>query len=743
MAEFATETISNTGSMASSSAGTQKKKDFDKRRLIKPLVWVGILVVIILIIAMMSGGGDSTADMAERTYLITRGDLPVNITGSGVMKPIDQRDIVPLISKGKILTAPFEEGDIVSEGALLYTFDSSSLENDIEKTKNSIATSEIDTRSGYETMNDWTITATASGRITNLKTAVGADYRNGDTINAGTKLCDITNDDVLRINIPFSESQKSGIYIGQSAQLSSAQYMTTDLYGKVTDINGTPIRGTDGTVLYNIEITLNNPGAISSGMEFTAIIDGMVSPASGAAEMSANDPVTSRATGKITNIYVSEGDYVTAGTIIMRLSNSSVTDSLDKNAINRDNLELTLESQQKQLEDYSITAPISGTVIKKTSKAGDNIGASANASILATIADISSMKFTMEIDELDIAKIKLGQEVSVTADALEDTDFTGSITQIMQEGVSTNGVTVYHVEVTIDKPGELKIGMNVNASVLVEDRRNVIMIPIEALIKQDGNSYVRVAPPQEGDILAGTLDDTPLNTPIIAPSSTPKGMSLNDDISTHDRRSVTDGSGTTTTYSNGTVRVERNSDGTVPVEQNADLYIPRDEFDRDEPSYYDGSAYGDVLSEYGDSPVREYQYNDTPGEESTYNTSAPSATPSGERKPFFTIPKGISVTPSSPSPAPFESHSPQDDIPVVRGQNGQPMPGELRLVVTGVSNRDFIEIISGLNEGERIYIPNVGGSSALMNMMTTNMGNSPMGGNFGGGGGSTTMMIRQ
>ena len=62
------------------------------------------------------------------------------------------------------------------------------------------------------------------------------------------------------------------------------------------------------------------------------------------------------------------------------------------------------------------------------------------------------MKFTMDVDELDIAKIQLGQSVDVVADALEDQVFIGTITQIIQEGESQNGVTTYPVEVVIDTP---------------------------------------------------------------------------------------------------------------------------------------------------------------------------------------------------------------------------------------------------------------------------------------------------
>ena len=81
------------------------------------------------------------------------------------------------------------------------------------------------------------------------------------------------------------------------------------------------------------------------------------------------------------------------------------------------------------------------------------------------------MVFNLEVDELEISKIELGQTANITADALPDETFTGEVTKIANEGTSQNGVTTYKVELTISEPGNLISGMNVNAEIIVRVKR--------------------------------------------------------------------------------------------------------------------------------------------------------------------------------------------------------------------------------------------------------------------------------
>ncbi len=500
---------------AVSNNGSKKKKKFNlkdrktKKIIKRIIIWTIIIGLIVGIYFWFQSQAAKVANMLQTplsTAAAERGSLDVTITGSGVMEAMEQYDIVPM-KQGKIMTAPFEEGDSVEKDAVLFTLDNSDALINIQKAQNSLAKADITNKSNLETMEDWVSTAPVTGYISGLNLKVG------DTVNANTEVCTITNDDEITVKIPFSAAHVDNIYVGSSAQLTSADYMTSNIYGTVTDIDRTPIRSSDGGMMYNVEITLDNPGAIAGGMSFTATINGCLSAAAGTSEAADSEQLFTKASGKVVAVHYKNGDKVNAGDKILEISNSSTLDTIDKSGIEYDDLQLSLQSQYDELEDYTIKSPIAGTVIKKEYKAGDTIGNSAQSIVLATIADMSKMKFTMDVDELDISKIQVGQAVDVVADALEDQVFAGTITQIIQEGESENGVTTYPVEVVIDTPGDLMIGMNVTATVVVESKADVLKVPVDAVTKQGGKSYVQVlkadaaAKAQDGAVPASAGSD--------------------------------------------------------------------------------------------------------------------------------------------------------------------------------------------------------------------------------------------
>ena len=144
--------------------------------------------------------------------------------------------------------------------------------------------------------------------------------------------------------------------------------------------------------------------------------------------------------------------------------------------------QLSLENQYEELEDYTITSPIDGTVIEKKVKAGDTIDSNAE---LCTIYDLSYLKMTMNVDELDISKVEVGQDVSITADAVKGKVFTGKVTKINMAGTTTNGVTTYPVEVQIDETDGLLPGMNVSTEIIVNQVNDVVAIPVGAVVRGD------------------------------------------------------------------------------------------------------------------------------------------------------------------------------------------------------------------------------------------------------------------
>jgi len=123
----------------------------------------------------------------------------------------------------------------------------------------------------------------------------------------------------------------------------------------------------------------------------------------------------------------------------------------------------------------------------------DSVGSSsysAYKTVGATVVSEQQMLLNINVDELDILQISKGQKVDVELDAVTGQVFSGMITKIAADATNSGGVSKYSVEVTIDKNDSMKSGMSASAVIIVDERAETLIIPMEALQEIDGETYV-------------------------------------------------------------------------------------------------------------------------------------------------------------------------------------------------------------------------------------------------------------
>lgn len=462
----------------------KKLKRIGKKKLIIIIVAVLVITGLIVVLGKKDNKANKTKQEIVSTSLVTRGEVKTTISGSGALEPYERYEVIPLVN-GEIISAPFEVGDYVEEGAVVFQFDTQDAQLNLERQRNSMQKSTITYNENLKQKDDLIIKAPASGVIQAL------NVKKGDDISQGKQITQIINTQELRVKLPFNASQVSNIKQGDKAVVTSSASMSS-ISGVVINVSSTPEAASDGASLYYVTVEFNNPGAVSEGDVFGGSVNGIVSPGSGRVEYTANEMVTAKIAGKVAEIFCSEGDYVKEGDVLVRLTSESVENSLKRSRIEYDDAKLSLENQENTLDDYRVTAPISGTVLVKNSKAGDTIDRTNSSVTMMVIGDVSRLKFTLSIDELDVSKVKIGQKVNITADAVARKVFEAEITNIAMEGTASNGVTTYEAQVTINNPQELKPSMNVDAVVVVESVQNVLRVASTDITTSMGKSYVFV-----------------------------------------------------------------------------------------------------------------------------------------------------------------------------------------------------------------------------------------------------------
>ncbi|WP_223588738.1 efflux RND transporter periplasmic adaptor subunit [Neobacillus bataviensis] len=137
-----------------------------------------------------------------------------------------------------------------------------------------------------------------------------------------------------------------------------------------------------------------------------------------------------------------------------------------------------------------ITAPVDGVVTTVSVASGERVS---NGQAVAHLTNYKDLQTVVQVDELDIPKIKKDQTVSLSVSAYPDKTYTGKVTAVAEEGTSANGSSTFDVTIHIDKPDNLKVGMSTEASILTNSKENALYVPVDAVHTNNNEKYVLIA----------------------------------------------------------------------------------------------------------------------------------------------------------------------------------------------------------------------------------------------------------
>ena len=404
-------------------------------------------------------------------------DLTVSVDGSGTVTPVESYDVRSLVT-GEILEAPFEVGDWIEKGDLLYRLDAGDAETALEQAQLTVRQAQL---SYDELSSGMRPSASAAGVVQQVH------VHQGDLVSPGTAIADITDTSTMKVTLPFQSADAAGIAPGQSAQVTIAGTLET-LPGTVESVSSADLVGTGGALVRQVTIRVTNPGALTTDHSATATVGDIACAGSGTFEANSRQTVVAQTSGEVTAVHVTAGSQVYGGTALVDIGGEAADNALADAAMAVENAQLSLQRAQDALEDYTITSPISGTVIEKNFKAGDRMNGM-DAGALAVIYDLSSLELQMNVSELEIGQVQPGQEVEITAEALPGQTFVGRVDRVSINGTTTDGFTTYPVTIVLEEYGELNPGMNVSADIVLSRLEGALCVPVAA-VNSDGTVLV-------------------------------------------------------------------------------------------------------------------------------------------------------------------------------------------------------------------------------------------------------------
>jgi HlyD family secretion protein len=468
-----------------------------KHKVISVVILAGILLL------GYWGYGKITSTSGETRYVLaaaTKGTIISSVSGSGQVSALDQIDIKPSVS-GAITKVNVKPGDQVKNGQTLFVIDNA----DAQK---AVRDAELNLQSANLALQKLQI----QNSSVNLNADLAKAYDDGFSAVSNTFL-DLPSIITGLGNLWGNEnlSDNAARISGKTAQ-NYRNLAETTYYAAQSSVETT--RNLYRTLDYNsskediekiINETYDTTKLVSDAIKnFRNFVDFLAEDTGRSSEFTSYQNTLS------TYVTTTNGDLdnlLTSQTNIKNVKDTSANSGLDiqTSELSVKQKQNALLDAQQTLSDYYIKAPFDGVMASVPVQKGDS---ASSGTVLGTIIT-SQQVATISLNEVDVAKIALGQKATLTFDAIPDLTISGKVIQIDSMGTVSQGVVSYNIKISFDtSDARIKPGMSVSAEIIINVKQDVLTVPNSAIKAQGNTNYVQ-------------MFDTPLPAPAAGVQGSP------------------------------------------------------------------------------------------------------------------------------------------------------------------------------------------------------------------------------
>ncbi len=439
-----------------------KKKN--RRRII---IWI-IVGLVVLLGVLGYFRLRSRIEAATRTTYdivsVSRGDIEVTVKGAGSVEPMD-KDTAYASAAATVDEVYFENGDTVKADDVVARLSSDALESQKDTLQQQIDDADAAIAAMRSVKGSEYIYASVEGTVMAVYGSVG---ESADVVtDRDGALAVICPDGLLTVTV----ESDAALEIGQQVTVTTG----TD------SVTGEVIKNENGKITVRFAddgYALGGPAAVS-GEGGAQIGEGTIAIA---------NPIYIKGHGgEIEKVYIEAGDEVSRGDKLFKLDGEVLSDALYQQIQARADLQDDLDDTLADIEALTVRAGADGVISGLSLNPGQSVQ---GGMALFTVQSSGSYKIEVDIDELDIAGIELGESATVTFDALPGQSFIATVDKINPVGTSVNNVTTYTVTLALsDAPGVM-LGMSADVEIVSESAQGVLFIPIEAIQVVGENKYV-------------------------------------------------------------------------------------------------------------------------------------------------------------------------------------------------------------------------------------------------------------
>ncbi|MFA6535824.1 MAG: HlyD family efflux transporter periplasmic adaptor subunit [Candidatus Paceibacterota bacterium] len=529
----------------------------------KHKIWSSLILIVLVVVGIYTYRS-LTSTVGETRYIlgtVERGAIISSVSGSGQVSTSDQIDIKPKAS-GDITWVGVSAGDTVRAGQALAYIDATDAKRAVVDSEQSLAQAKlqfqkdsaqapIDYQKAIEGLDDAkkSLATTFNDTfnvVSDAYLALPTVMTGAQGIIYGTDLSiNKTQTNISVINNSFSSSDSAYEIIKPISDIAERDYTVARTEYDQSLVSYKLLTRYSN----NSELEKNLTDSIKTTTSIAQALQSLLNFLDATIDQTAQRSLATDS--KITTMRLSAETYLsTANSRLSSLLSQQQAIDADKRTIRDDERSLTIlrignpdgnnpislqssayslttqENNLRKLRDdlanYAITAPFAGTVASVNLKKFDTVGTGTAVATLVTNQKIAELS----LNEVDAAKVKVGNKAILTFDAIENLTLTGSVASIDTVGTVSQGVVSYVVKIAFDSQNvQIKSGMTVNASIQTEVKQDVLAVPTSAVKTQNGVSYVQVfatpftdaggtqgvisnAAPEQIEVVTGISDDS-------------------------------------------------------------------------------------------------------------------------------------------------------------------------------------------------------------------------------------------
>ena len=520
---------------------------------------------IVVLVALLAVGwwewGNATSTTGQTRYMLgsaTEGTIISSVSGSGQVAADQQLDLKPQVS-GQITYIGVTPGQKVAAGTLIAEIDSTDAQKAVRDAQANLTSAQLSLQKLQEAATTLTLIQQQNS-IDQAKQSLLTQYQSSYTdmtstfldlpaiitalqdVNLGNEAAspgvqwniDYYRDQALRFNTQAT-SYRDTAYRDYLAARDSYNQTFSDFQS----LGATPSQASIESMLTETQTTtaLMATAAKSSYDLIQFYSDqltqnGLAPRPIAATQIASLNTYQSKLQTHITTLLSDENSLTNSKNSITVAEQTLAqtqqgTDPLDLQSaqLNVTKSQNALQDAQDTLAKYYVRAPFAGTIASVAANKFDQAGSGTTIATIVTSKQLAELS----VNEVDAAKIKLGDKATLTFDAINNLTLTGTVAEIDPVGTVTQGVVSYDVKISFDaQNAQIKPGMTVNATIQTDVQQNTLLVPQSAVKTQSGQSYVLAFVPPIASSTVMLAGSTGVLSPT-APQQIPVTTGISDD----------------------------------------------------------------------------------------------------------------------------------------------------------------------------------------------------------------------